>query len=846
MGTKCYSMPKKHLNNLITMLFLLSFSMNSYAQNVTDKSVPLRDYLSELETSFNVKFSYADSDINTINIAKPDSKSLDIILNEIRKVTGITINKLNDRYYTLTKTATISICGFVLDNFEENTIPGATVEIYQSNLTGITDTTGAFRFDNVPENSLVHIKHLGYKPVFIEAKEFVNTKECKTIAMALSYQELDEVIVTQFLTTGLNKLSNTSIELNPTKFGILPGVSEPDILQTIQALPGIKSVDETVSDINIRGGTNDQNLILWDGIKMYQTGHFFGLISAFNPYVTQKVSIIKNGTSAMFGGGVSGTLHMHTIDELPITYRGGAGVNLISGDIFGEIPITENLAVQVSARRSYTDFLNTPTYTTFSEKAFQDSEVDNESEFYFYDFTAKLIYEINPYQQVSVSMINMSNNLNYLEATNDSIAPNRSNLNQDNFSIGSQLQSEWTDDFTSQLSFYYTQYALDALSISNNDLQQLKQNNLVKESNVKLSTNYILKERINWMNGYEFTETGIENTTNVNQPPFASNIKGVIRQHALFSELKYSSQNEKLNGIIGGRLNYFENLNTFREYVFEPRINVTYELLPNIKTEVLGEFKSQVTNQIIDLEQNFLGIEKRRWILSDGDELPITKSKQGSIGFNYDTDKLYVGIDGFYKEVNGINVYTQGFQNQNQFDGEIGSYAIKGAEFLINTKNNDYSAWLSYTFNKNEYTFDALVPATFPNNLDVRHSVTLAGNYTIGDLKLGLGLNYKSGKPFTQPDENDPIDITIFPNEINYEESNSSRLPEYLRVDASAIYTLMLSEKVNATLGASILNLTNRSNTLNTYYRIQDDNTIETIERISLGITPNASLRISF
>ncbi|MEH6618899.1 TonB-dependent receptor [Maribacter arcticus] len=839
-------MTKKHLNNLIFLISLLFFGLSCLAQNTTDNSILLTDLLVELETKHNVKFSYADKDVFSIRLTKPKYDALKPTLEFIRTTTDLTIVKLNDRYYSLTNTSTISICGYVLDNFEENTIPGATVEIYQSNLTGITDATGAFKFDNVPENSLVHIKHLGYKPVFIEAKEFVNTSECKTIAMALSYQELDEVIVTQFLTTGLNKLSDASIELNPAKFGILPGVSEPDILQAIQALPGIKSVDETVSDINIRGGTNDQNLILWDGIKMYQTGHFFGLISAFNPYVTQKVSIIKNGTSALFGGGVSGTLNMHTLEELPVTYTGGAGLNLISGDIYGEIPITENLAVQVSARRSYTDFLNTPTYTTFSEKAFQDSEVDNESEFYFYDFTAKLIYEVNPYHQVSVSMINMSNNLNYFETTNDSIAPNRSNLNQDNFSIGSQLQSEWTDDFTSQLSFYYTQYDLDALSISNNDAQQLKQNNLVKESNLKLSTNYKLKQHLDWMNGYEFTETGIENTTNVNQPPFASNIKGVIRQHGLFSELKYSSENEKLTGIIGGRINYFENLNTFKEYIFEPRINVTYELLPNFKTEVLGEFKSQVTNQIIDLEQNFLGIEKRRWILSDGDALPVTKSKQGSIGFNYDTDKLYVGIDGFYKEVSGINVYTQGFQNQNQFDGEIGSYTVKGAEFLINTKNNDYSAWLSYTFNKNDYKFDALIPATFPNNLDVRHSVTLAGNYTIGNLKLGLGLNYKSGKPFTQTDENDPIDETVFPNEINYVESNSSRLPEYVRADASAIYTLKLSDKVKATLGASVLNFTNRRNTLNTYYRIQDDNTIEIIERVSLGLTPNASFRVQF
>jgi hypothetical protein len=537
---------------------------------------------------------------------------------------------------------------------------------------------------------------------------------------------------------------------------------------------------------------------------------------------------------------------MQTSNKIPLNVRGSAGFNLISGDIFGHIPIQENIAIQISARRSYTDFLNTPTYTTFSDKAFQDSEVDQESEFYFYDFTAKLIYEINPYHQLQVSMINMSNNLNYLENIEGNSAPNRSNLNQDNSSIGALLKSEWTDGFTTGVHFYYTQYGLDAVTITNNESQELNQNNLVKESNFKLITNYKVLENIDWINGYELTETGIENRTNINQPPFASNIKGVIRKHALFSELKYTSENTRFQSILGGRLNYFENINTFKKYIFEPRINLSYELFSNFKTQLLGEFKSQATNQIIDLEQNFLGIEKRRWILSDGDALPITKSKQGSIGFNYDTDTFYLGVEGFYKKVDGINVYTQGFQNQNQFDGEIGSYAVKGLEFLINTKNNDYSAWLSYTYNKNDYTFDALIPASFPNNLDIRHSITLAGNYIIGNLKLGCGLNYKSGKPYTQPNDNEPVNNNVFPNEINYESSNSSRLPEYIRADFSAVYTIKLSDKLKGTLGASILNITNRKNTLNTYYRLQDDNSIETVERISLGLTPNASFRIRF
>jgi hypothetical protein len=296
----------------------------------------------------------------------------------------------------------------------------------------------------------------------------------------------------------------------------------------------------------------------------------------------------------------------------------------------------------------------------------------------------------------------------------------------------------------------------------------------------------------------------------------------------------------------GGRFNFIQNIDTFSELLLEPRLNVSYELFPFFKTELLGEFKSQTTNQVIDLEQNFLGIEKRRWVLADGESLPITKSKQGSWGFNYDQNSFYAGVEAFYKEVNGINVSTQGFQNQNQFNGEVGSYAIKGVELLLNKKSNRYSTWLSYTFNENVYTFNTLVPNTFPNNLDVTHSLTLAGNYTYKSLKLGLGFNYRSGRPYTLPDVPNSVDDSTVPNQIIYTAPNSTRLSEYFRADFSAIYDFSVSNSVKASAGVSVLNFTNRRNNLNTFFRLNDANEVERVERVSLGVTPNASFRIRF
>jgi hypothetical protein len=589
---------------------------------------------------------------------------------------------------------------------------------------------------------------------------------------------------------------------------------------------------------------------------MYQSGHFFGLISAFNPFLTDKVTIIKNGISAQFGDGVSSIISMETKNQLTDSVYGGAGFNLISGDTYGQVPLSNKLAFQYSARRSITDFLNTPTYNRFFDRAFQDSEIkENDSEvenlerkenFYFYDFTGKILYDINTAHKVRGSFIHIKNQLDYVETNTESNSVSQSELIQQNLSLGGSLDSRWSPRFKTLLTLYFTNYTLVA---QNNfeDVQQLFQNNEILESAVKLNTTYTLSKTLTWLNGYQFNEVGITNFTNVTQPPFNSNIKGVIRTHALFSELGYASTSKKLIARVGARVNAVENINTFRKFIVEPRLNLNYELGQYVHAELLGEFKNQTTNQIIDLKQNFLGIEKRRWILSDGETLPITKSKQASLGLNYDKEQLYLGIEGFYKHVDGISTATQGFQNQDQFNGEIGSYEVKGIEFLINKRMTRLSTWLSYTYNLNNYTFETITPNRFPNNLDIRHTLTFAGTYTYKRLKLGGGINYRTGKPYTKPVEGgNAVNTSVFPNTINFESPNSSRISAYLRLDASAIYDFNISSRIRASAGASVLNLLNKKNILNTYYRLDEDNQIETVENISLGFTPNISFRLQF
>ena len=106
-------------------------------------------------------------------------------------------------------------------------------------------------------------------------------------------QELEKVIINSYLTKGISKRKDGSFQINPTNLGILPGLTEPDVLESIQLLPGVVSPNETASGFLVRGGKVDQNRLIWDGINIYHKGHLFGMISPFNPNATKTITSVS-------------------------------------------------------------------------------------------------------------------------------------------------------------------------------------------------------------------------------------------------------------------------------------------------------------------------------------------------------------------------------------------------------------------------------------------------------------------------------------------------------------------------------------------------------------------------
>lgn len=840
---------KKYLICIFFCLYSIGYSQ------IKENKIPLTQIIAKIEKQFDVKFSYAVEDVVNINLKSPSEKlNLTQTLAYLNANVLLNFKTLDNRYVTISVlNKTVTICGIISDSNSKTLLTGATIRTNSTALRTVSNSKGQFKLDDIPLNAFVTISYIGYEEQIYTANElFTTTENCNNILLKPSKEELNQVLITSFLTSGLQKYLDGSTVLNTKKFGILPGLIEPDILQSIQALPGIESTNESIANINVRGGTNDQNLMIWDNIKMYHSGHFFGLISAYNPNLTNKVEVIKNGTSAAYSDGVSSTILMHTNDKIGNAFSGGAGMNLISADAFLEIPLATNLELDISGRRSVTDLVNTPTFSNYFDRSFQDSEINSNSQgintnsdFYFYDYTAKLLFDSNDKQQFRANIIGINNALEYNEINSNATTESKSStLAQKNIGYGGSWNAKWNSTFSTEFIAYYSKYTIDAIDYRIANDQRLTEANEVLETGIKLNSNYTVSEQLKLLMGYQFTETGMLNQTTVKNPDYSSTKKDVLTSHAFYVETEYHKNNSYL--LIGARLNYFEK---FKKLLVEPRINFRQQLTAAFALKLEGEFKNQTSTQIIDFEDNFLGVEKRRWVLVNNTTIPIANSKQASLGIGFKKEKLNIDLTAFYKIVDGITASNQGFYNNFQYETANGNYTNKGVEFLINKTTQKYSTWLSYTFSRNDYEFASFTPSEFPNNVDIRHSFSVGFNYTITDnFKVSVGANWRNGQPYTTPVTGNETIKKGNTTRVNYDAPNSQNLDNFMRLDTSLSYSFKLTKGIKANLNAGVINFTNENNTINRYYKVDPTNTEKTIQvdNKSLGITPNASLRINF
>uniref|UniRef100_A0AB33KWC8 TonB-dependent receptor plug domain-containing protein n=1 Tax=Tenacibaculum sp. Pbs-1 TaxID=3238748 RepID=A0AB33KWC8_9FLAO len=399
------------------------------------------------------------------------------------------------------------------------------------------------------------------------------------------YNLLKEVLVTNYITSGINKKRNGTISIIPKQLGVLPGLTEPDILESLKIIPGVQSPNETAAGIYIRGGTPNQNLVLWDGIKMYYSGHFFGMISAFNPYTTKEINLSKSGTGARYGNRVSGVIDIKTTNKIPKKITGSFGLNMTHADALLTIPFSKKTAFSISARRSFSDVLKTFTFDKLSMRVFQTFDDNQESQiidknikfsrdnkFNFSDYTTKFIYTPSKDESLNISFLYTNNQMlnnfvipRYKDKYNDELEIHNTGVS---VNWNKQSSEKKTHNIKSYFSNFKLKYKGNYNYIDDYLILLSTKNNSLTDFGLSYNMNYSFNDKTDLFWGYDFTSTKAAYELKYlidlegNRNSSIQKDKVTNNTHSIFTEYIYDNNNWNINS--GIRLNYFsKSINLF-------------------------------------------------------------------------------------------------------------------------------------------------------------------------------------------------------------------------------------------------------------------------------------------
>jgi len=817
-----------------------------------------------IEKTFDIKFSFSENDIThkTITIDFKDD-DLTTVVQKLQKLTTLQFNKVTDRYINIvSSTNKLTVNGTIKDPNTQKPLIGSTIIVLHKNRGTTTDEEGHFHLKNITKNDSISISFLGYKTIIIPVKNLQDNPNV-IIELQNSSDVLSEVIIQNYLTEGMVKKSDGSEEFRPDLLGILPGLTEPDVLQSLQLLPGVQSPNETASGLHIRGGTPDQNLILFDGIKMYNSAHFFGMVSAFNPYIADKTKVFRSGASSEYGNHISGVIDIQSDEKSPKKLSGGLGTNLIHADAFLKTPISKNIGLIVSGRRSFTDLFNTVTFQKLSKKVFQNTvvtqddqvqeieEQDKFNEFFYSDVTAKLFLKASKKDAISISYLHNSNELNYALNEDGIIDATEHALNFFNIGVSSIWKRNWSEKLKQKTKVYYSNYdlvyAFNRKESNNIILEAIGKKNTVKEFHLQSVFSQKLKNKSTLNTGYEVTNSSVGFNLNAffseQQENEQLTFSNKNTTHAIFSEYIYKN-GTKTNLNLGLRANYFSLTDNF---FFSPRVHIQTKLLPKLWLKASAEIKQQNVSKVVEFFTEEFGLENQVWALANEEDIPVLESNQVSIGSIFKKNKWTVDVDIYRKEINGLTSLIKGFNSQNNDVFSEGKSTSLGLDVFLKKQWRNYSSWISYSLSNTQFKFDAINNGkAFDGNYDTKHQFLWANSIKINQFDFSLGWNFRTGIPYTNA-----TGISA-DEEISYETINAERLSGYHRLDFSTTYKFNLSssKRWKGKIGLSLLNIYNQKNTLQRSYRIkfnEDDTTsLVKTDTHSLGITPNLVFRVTF
>ena len=274
-------------------------------------------------------------------------------------------------------------------------------------------------------------------------------------------------------------------------------------------------------------------------------------------------------------------------------------INFLNASGFLDIPFNKKSSLQIAARRSLNDLVQTPTYTRYFQRITQQTEledtatqeVNNNEAFRFYDTALRWLYKPTSKDQLRVNFLLINNLLSFDETLTieNTTTSRKSSISQNSIAAGIFYERQWHSNLKTEISLYETDYKLQAINANIIENQRFLQENKVSETSIKLKNTYN-KKRLNLITGYQFVESEITNLNDIDVPRFVRLNSRVIREHALFLQATYKDPSNIITLKPGLRYNY---ITKFKTSLLEPRLVINTQVTPRLQLLLKGEFKHQ-------------------------------------------------------------------------------------------------------------------------------------------------------------------------------------------------------------------------------------------------------------
>jgi hypothetical protein len=736
---------------------------------------------------------------------------------------------------------TASVAGYIRYSTSGEPASGIAIFTTDPRIGTVTDQFGYYNLNLPKGRHELSIRGMGVKDtrrliiLYSNGKLNINIQE--------QILSLKEVVITadkasniKSTQMGVEKLDIKTIKQVPTVFG------EADILRVVLTLPGVKSVGESSTGFNVRGGAVDQNLILFNDATIFNPAHFFGFFSAFNPEVIKDVELYKSSIPSKYGGRLSSVLELNTREGNKKTFQGSAGIGLITSRLNLEGPIIKDKTTFILGGR--TTYSNWILKTLPKTAGFQNAKAG------FYDLNLNLSHQHNAKNNFYFT--------GYLSNDDSNLASDISYAYQNK-----NISLKWKHLFSNKLNsivtsgidlYDYENYS-DANKFTAYQLKfGIKQNYLKTDFNYYLNSKHTLdfgastiKYNLQPGNYSRFspsslvipktlqTEQALESAVYVTDrfelSPAISFNMGL--RYSLFNSMgpsrvkSYYPNGVKEEGTVSDVSNFSKGdiIKTYHgpEFRFSGRLALSSDWSVKASFNTLRQYIHMLSNTASMSPTDI-------WKLSDMNIKP-QNGDQFSLGLykNLKSNTIETSVEGYYKRLNNYLDYKSGavlILNENIEQDVINTNGkAYGIEFLIKKLTGKINGWVGYSYSRtllktddrnNDETINS--GKYFPANHDKPHDFTLISNYRFSHrVSMSFNATYSTGRPITLP-------IARFSylnsQRVLYTDRNQYRIPNYFRTDISMNIegNHKLKQLTHNSWTFGIYNLTARKNAFSSYF----------------------------